>query len=91
MFITIWISNQTVELQTILAKNANMLGGKDLVGSLVQGGSPITYLMVQIFQRTNVVGLLVIAVIYFIGIAMTYRRYKTLQKQEKAELQGAKA
>ena len=91
MFITIWISNQTVELQTILAKNANMLGGKDLVGSLDQGGSPITYMMVQIFQRTNIVGLLVIAVIYFIGIAMTYRRYKAFQKKEKAELQGAKA
>ena len=91
MFITIWISNQTVELQTILAKNANMLGDKSLVGSLDQGGSPITYIMVQIFKTTNVVGLLVIAVIYFIGIAMTYRRFKALQRQEKAELQGVKA
>lgn len=85
MFITIWIANQTVELQTILAKNAGMLNGASQVGSLDQGGSPITYLMIQIFQRTNILGLIVIGVIYFIGIAMTYRRYKRLQKADNAQ------
>ena len=85
MFITIWIANQTVELQTILAKNADMLKGANQVGSLDQGGSPITYIMVQIFQRTNILGLIVIAVIYFIGLAMTYRRFKILKKADDLE------
>ena len=85
MFITIWIANQTVELQTILATNAGMLNGADLVGSLDQGGSPITYIMIQIFDRSNIVGLIVIGAIYFVGIAMTYRRYKILQKADNQE------
>ena len=91
MFITIWIANQTVELQTILAKNADMLKGATQVGSLDQGGSPITYIMVQLFQRTNILGLLVIAVIYFIGLAMTYRRFRVLKRADDLAIAAEQA
>lgn len=91
MFITIWIANQTVELQTILAKNAGMLNGASQVGSLDQGGSPITYIMVQIFQRTNILGLIVIGAVYFIGLAMTYRRFRVLKRADDLAIAAEQA
>ncbi|WP_067142641.1 PTS galactitol transporter subunit IIC [Oceanivirga salmonicida] len=81
MYITIWISNQTIGLHTQLAKNAGSLENiTTQVASLDQGGSPITYIYTQIVNNTNMIGLIVISLIYFTGLIMTYKRFKKLEK-----------
>ena len=82
MFVTIWISNQTIGLHTILAQNAGQLkDGVTKVASLDQGGSPITYILTQIFNTTNVMGLVVIAVLYLFCLIFTYGWYKNKKKE----------
>ena len=77
MTITIWIANQTIGLHTILAQNAGQLTeSADRVASLDQGGCPITYILTQIFNTTNVLGLLVIAAIYLFCLVFTYFWFK---------------
>ena len=75
MSITLWIATQTIGLHTQLAANAGTLkqsGG--LVASLDQGGSPVTYLLIELLTWQNVTGLLVIGVIYALGVFLTWRR-----------------
>lgn len=78
MYITIWISNRTIEYHTILAKNAG-IDNVTLVGSLDQGGAPITYIFTSIFNNKmmmeNIFGFAIIVVIYSIGIILTRQRY----------------
>lgn len=82
MYITIWISNKTIQYHTILAENA---GIKDTieVASLDQGGSPITYLVTAAFNNKIIsegaIGFGVILVIYIIGLAATRNRYIKLK------------
>lgn len=65
MFMTIWISNQTIGLHTQLAKNVGKLATSgSQVASLDQGGAPITYLLTQAFHPTNIIGFVVIGLIY---------------------------
>lgn len=74
MSITLWISTQTIPLQTMLAKNAGTLGaGVKQVASLDQGGSPITYILLQIVKMDNLPGLIVIGVIYVFCVICTIR------------------
>jgi galactitol PTS system EIIC component len=93
MFITIWISNQTIGLQTILAQNAGQLkNGVAQVASLDQGGSPITFLLVQVFNRSNLPGFIVIGVGYIFCLIFTYFWYKNKTKEaEKKEMEGQMA
>lgn len=87
MFITIWISNQTIGLHTILAQNAGQLkDGITKVASLDQGGSPITYILTQAFNTTNLPGLVVVGVGYLACLVFTYFWSKNKKKEmEMAE------
>ncbi|MEA7543890.1 hypothetical protein ONO12_27995, partial [Salmonella enterica subsp. enterica serovar Montevideo] len=38
------------------------------------GGSPITWLLIQLFTWQNIVGFAVIAIIYLAGVLLTWRR-----------------
>jgi len=77
MSITLWISTQTIPLQTMLAKNAGTLGvGVKQVASLDQGGSPITYILLQIFKMDNLPGLIVIGGIYLACVICTIKYSK---------------
>lgn len=81
MSLTIWISNQTIGLHTTLAKNAGQLTDASAqVASLDQGGSPITYILTELFHTTNGVGLLCIGGIYIACIIFTCFWYKRKQK-----------
>ncbi len=79
MFITIWISTQTIPFHTALAKNVGMLQPGTEVASLDQGGAPIVYILSQIFKFDNVLGFTVIGMLYGIGLIMTYTRYRRLK------------
>jgi len=83
MGITLWIATQTIGLHTQLAQNAGALKAGGLVASMDQGGSPITWLMIQLFTWQNVVGFIVIAAIYFTGVLLTWRRARTFIAAEK--------
>lgn len=76
MAITIWISNKMVELQTQLAENTGLLGDADKVGSLDQGGSPITYLLANGFTGSLSIGFAVIAILYLLAFTYTFLKYK---------------
>ena len=72
MFLTIWISNQMIGLHTILAANAGQLTNATAqVASLDQGGSPVTYIITQILNTTNVFGLAAVAGFYIICVICT--------------------
>lgn len=51
MSITLWIATQTIGLHTQLAANAGALKAGGMVASMDQGGSPITWLLIQVFSR----------------------------------------
>ncbi|OBW96414.1 PTS galactitol transporter subunit IIC [Gallibacterium salpingitidis] len=84
MSITLWVATQTIPLVTQLAANAGTLKTGELVGSMDQGGAPITYLLVQLLTFENVAGLLVLGVVYFLAIFMTWKRAKAAEKAELA-------
>ncbi len=84
MGITLWIATQTIGLHTQLAANAGALKAGGQVASLDQGGSPITWLLIQLFTWQNLVGFLVIGVIYLLGVVLTWRRARSFVATEKA-------
>ncbi|GBU10427.1 PTS system EIIC permease component [Erysipelotrichaceae bacterium] len=74
MFMTIWISNQTIGLHTKLAESVGEISSNGAqVASLDQGGAPITYILTQIVNPTNVIGLGAIVVIYGFCVIYTMR------------------
>lgn len=64
MYMTIWITNETVPWVTKLATVTGTSDGTNLVAALDQGGSPLTYVFTQIFARENLTGAVIIAGIY---------------------------
>lgn len=76
MFITIWIANQMISLQTQLAKDVGMLGNASQVSSLDQSGSPLTYLMAKGLSGQVGIGFLIIAVVYIAAFAYTWNSYR---------------
>lgn len=89
MVMTLWISNQMIGLHTMLAANAGQLtDAASRVASMDQGGSPITYILTQIFANTNVMGLAAIGGFYLLCVVMTViwskKQYK-LMKEEMGE------
>ena len=86
MGITLWIATQTIGLHTQLAANAGALKSGGLVASMDQGGSPITWLLIQLFTWQNVVGFAVIGVIYVAGVLLTWRRARSFAAAEKAAI-----
>ncbi|MFX3617868.1 MAG: PTS galactitol transporter subunit IIC [Sporolactobacillus sp.] len=83
IFITIWISNQMVALQTRLASATHLLKG-NAVSSLDQSGSPITFLLSRGFSLNITLGFFVIGILFVFCFAYTYMKYKrgTLYKEE---------
>ncbi|MDZ8147634.1 PTS transporter subunit IIC [Escherichia coli] len=86
MSITLWIATQTIGLHTQLAANAGALKAGGMVASMDQGGSPITWLLIQVFSPQNIPGFIIIGAIYLTGIFMTWRRARGFIKQEKTVL-----
>ncbi len=76
MFMTIWITNQTIPWMTELAKTTGFTEGTNLVAALDQGGCPITYVFTQIFTRENIMGMLTIAIIYVVCLLFAIRHSK---------------
>ena len=64
MFMTFWIANQTIPWVSMLIESTGMAGGTSQLTALDQGGCPITYVYTQIFTRSNLAGMAVIAAIY---------------------------
>ncbi|RBQ36316.1 PTS galactitol transporter subunit IIC [Rahnella variigena] len=83
MSITLWIATQTIDLHTQLAANAGALTAGGRVASMDQGGSPITYLLIQLCTLKNIAGLSVIGVVYAIGVFLTWRRARQFTQAEK--------
>lgn len=69
MYMTLWISNQTYLWVTELGKHSGMITGKHPVTAMDQGGSPISYLYIQLFERQNMEGFLIVGAIYMACIA----------------------
>lgn len=90
MGITLWIATQTIGLHTQLAANAGTLKAGGMVASMDQGGSPITWLLIQLFTWQNVVGFAVIGIIYLAGVLLTWRRARGFIAAEKAEKSAAR-
>lgn len=87
MVMTVWISNQMVELQTQLARDVNLLPSGGQVSSLDQSGSPITYLLAKGISGDVAVGWFVILALYgacFVYTFIKYRR-RTLYVETDAE------
>ncbi|RHM54061.1 PTS galactitol transporter subunit IIC [Mitsuokella sp. AF33-22] len=90
MFMTIWISNQTMVWQTQLASNAGQLtDAAAKVAALDQGGSPVTYIITQILTLQNIGGLLAIGAFYLICVAFTIvwsrKQYKEWDEETAKE------
>lgn len=75
MGVTIWMANMMVDVHTKLAMDTgNLTSGQ--VASLDQGGSPITFILKEIFQLQHLVPLLIIGGIYVFSIIFTYVQFK---------------
>lgn len=84
MAITLWIASQMVGLQTQLAQQTGLLGDSGQVGSLDQGGSPITYLLANGIPGNISVGFVVIAILFVSAFTYTFIKYRrgTLYREE---------
>jgi len=84
---TLWISSQTIAFHTILAQQAGtkLADGVTQVASLDQGGSPITYIMLQLFHMDNLIGLLVVGGIYLLSIIATIQYSQVESKADEKE------
>lgn len=85
MYMTIWVANQTVPWVTALAKTTGSTDGSSLVGALDQGGSPITYIYVQLCTLENISGLIIIAAIYLVCLIFSVRCSRQRAAALKAE------
>lgn len=90
MSITLWIATQTIGLHTQLAANAGALKAGGQVASMDQGGSPITYLLIQLLTWQNVTALVVIGLIYFAGVLLTWRRARSFSTPPEPTLSSSK-
>ncbi|ELY3466162.1 PTS galactitol transporter subunit IIC [Cronobacter universalis] len=89
MSMTLWIATQTIGLHTQLAANAGALKAGGQVASMDQGGSPVTWLLIQLCTWQNVAGFAVIGVIYLAGVLLTWRRARAFVAVEKAAAREA--
>ncbi len=91
MSITLWIATQTIGLHTQLAANAGALKASGQVASMDQGGSPVTWLLIQLCTWQNVAGFAVIGVIYLTGVLLTWRRARAFNAVDKTAVQPERA
>ena len=89
MYMTIWITNQTIPWVTALAQSTGSITDSAAVAAMDQGGSPITYIFTQLFTHENIPGLIVISVIYVISwifmIRCSHKRAAELKAAENAD------
>ncbi|WP_305768302.1 PTS galactitol transporter subunit IIC [Candidatus Epulonipiscium viviparus] len=87
MYMTIWIANQTIPWMTALATSTGSTDGTHMIAALDQGGSPITYIFTQLFTFENIIGMIVIAVIYigscYVAIKCSKKRMAAVNEQEE--------
>jgi len=76
MYMTIWISNQMINLQTQLGRATGFVAEGERVASLDQGGSPITYLLTEGLTLQMSIGFIVILLIYVSSFIYSYIKYK---------------
>lgn len=76
MYMTVWISNQMAEVQTLLGQNIGLVGQEEMVSSLDQAGSPITYGLIEIFRNNFTPGFFVVMVLYIAAFIYTFVSYK---------------
>ncbi|EOH94420.1 PTS galactitol transporter subunit IIC [Enterococcus pallens] len=76
MFMTIWISNQMINLQTLLGQNVGLVGAGERVSSLDQAGSPITYLLANGLTFEMGLGFFIILALYVAAFVYTFIKYK---------------
>ena len=88
---TLWIATQTIPYLTKLGQTTGHVGADKLLGSLDQGGSPITYLLIEGLTMKNVMGLLVIGSVYAVAVFMTWNRARLHTKQELEAKKAAEA
>jgi PTS system galactitol-specific IIC component len=75
MAITIWISNMMIGVHTKLAQQTNSaISGQ--VASLDQGGSPITFILTELFKLQNILPLIIIGGLYIFSVLFTYVQFK---------------
>lgn len=74
MYMTLWIATQTYPWITELGKNSGIVTGDFPVTALDQGGSPISYLYVQLLERQNLAGYLIVLAIYLVSMAVSVFR-----------------
>ena len=85
MYMTIWIANQTIPWVTALGRSTGMTGATGQLAALDQGGCPITYVFTQIFDRSNLTGMAVIAGIYLVCLVFAVRLSRQRAKELKAK------
>ena len=76
MYVTIWISNQMINLQTQLGQNVGLVAQGERVSSLDQAGSPITYLLAKGITLETGFGFFVIFFVYITCFVYTFIKYK---------------
>lgn len=93
MYLTIRIANETIPWVTKLSKITGMMNTDGMVAALDQGGSPITYVYTQLFQRGNLSAAFVIAGVYivcYVSAVFWMKRGKgELQKEGEGENEKA--
>ncbi len=80
MYLTIWITNQTVPWVTKLGQMTGTIKEGSSIAAMDQGGSPITYLYVELFKRDDLTGFLLVGVFYMLCIVVALR-YTKREKQ----------
>ncbi|MGQ3381029.1 PTS galactitol transporter subunit IIC [Priestia endophytica] len=87
MTMTIWIANLMVDVHTKLAVDTGTIS-KGQVASLDQGGSPLMFILTELFTLQNIVPLIVVGGIYGFCVLFTYSWYKRGMKE--LEIEGEK-
>lgn len=79
--ITLWIATQMIPLTTQLALNAGTINSDTgiSVGAMDQGGSPITYIMVQLVNLKQPIGFIAIGIFYLFCLFLTWKRARKYQ------------
>lgn len=68
MYMTIWIANQTIPWITELGIQTGTITGGRLAASLDQGGSPISYIFIEIFAQQNTGGFIWVVIVYLLSL-----------------------
>lgn len=89
MAMTLWIATQMIPLTTDLAINAGTIvaGSGDLLGSMDQGGAPLTYILTQLTTFQQPIGFAIIGIFYVLCLFLTWRRARNFRIEEQVKPQ----